>query len=386
MKRKILFHYSVFNIGGAERSTLKLIKKLLDADWDVDIVMTTGGGSLEHEIDQRAKIKYLRDRASGDRFLQAKGVVQKLLAIDDLVMYFLFRMQEYLRKQSYKNQQYDAAMVSLTGLSPDFCLNYVKAGTTIQWIRNDLNLCDSEKKAHNHILEYGQRMDYYLCVATTTHNSFCNLYPNLKDKACMIYNMLEPEEMIERAEQGENPYAQYPKDLIKIVTVCRLSDKSKGLIRMMYQFKRLLNEGYDAMWFIVGDGTDKKMIEDEIVKLGIQDRMIITGEKPNPYPYYKYADISATLSYFEGLCGTVNEAKVLGKPIIATKFSGVEEQLENGVNGLIVENNAEAIYDGLKKILTDDTFRAQITNNYLPEPIVDDNFKLKQIEALFEKA
>lgn len=384
MKRTILFHYPVFNIGGAERSTLKLIRKFLDADWEVDIVMTTGGGDFEGEIDERANIKYLRDRAAGGRFLKAKRALQKLLAIDDLLMYFFFRIQEYFRKQSFKSKNYDAAIVSLLGQSPDFCLNYVKAGTTVQWVRNDLNHCDPENKAHNHIKKYGRRMDYYLCVATVAYNSFCNLYPDLKDKARMIYNMLEPEKMLEKAEQGENPYTQYPEDLLKLVTVCRVSDKSKGLIRMMHQFKQLLDEGYDAMWFIVGDGMDKKMIEDEIVKLGLQDHMIMTGMQPNPYPYYKYADISATLSYYEGLCGTVNEAKVLGKPIIATKFSGVDEQLENGVNGLIVENKAEAIYDGLKKILTDDKLRAQITNNYLPEAIADDNFKLKQIEALFQ--
>ena len=82
-------------------------------------------------------------------------------------------------------------------------------------------------------------------------------------------------------------------------------------------------------------------------------------------------------------CG--NETKVLGKPIIATKFSGVDEQLTDGVNGLIVENEAEAIYEGLKKILTDKVFLKSITNNTLPKAIMNDDFKLKKIVDLFER-
>jgi glycosyltransferase involved in cell wall biosynthesis len=363
---------------------LKLITKFLDDNWNVDVVMTTGGGDFESEIDNRANIKYLRDKASGRRFLNAKGFFQKLLALGDLITYLFHRIQGFFRKKTYLNKDYDAAMVSLHGLDPDFCLNYVKAKTTVQWVRNDLKLCDPQKKAHNHIIKCGEQMDYYLCVATTTYKSFCDLYPELKHKARMVYNMLEPEKMLGKADEGINPYIQYPGDLLKFVTVCRVSDKSKGLLRMMKQYKKLLNEGYDFMWFIVGDGTDRALIEQEIAKLGLENRMIMVGLQPNPYPYYKYADVSATLSYYEGLCGTVNEAKVLGKPIIATRFSGVEEQLENGVNGLVVENNGDAIYEGLKRIVTDQELREKITNNHLPEAIVNDAFKLNQLKQLFK--
>lgn len=382
MNKRILIHYPIFNIGGAERSTLKLVNKFLEADWHVDVVMTTGGGELENEIDNRANIKYLRNRSAGNRFLKNESLFQKVLALDDLVKYLIYRIQELYRKKNYKNIKYDLAMISLHGLSPDFCLNYVQANTTVQWIRSDLKLCDIEKKAHNHILKYGNRVDHYLCVSNTVHHSFCQLYPDLSSKAFRIYNMLEPEKILEKAEQSENPYGDYGSNVLKIVTVCRISDKSKGLLRMVHLLKRLADEHHNVVWFIVGDGPDREKVQEEIVKFDLQGKMILLGMKPNPYPYYKHADISATLSYFEGLCGAVNEAKVLGKPVIATKFSGVEEQIINGVNGLIVNNEMEAIYEGLKELITNESLRLRLTNNYLPPSIANDALKMRLLEEL----
>jgi glycosyltransferase involved in cell wall biosynthesis len=78
------------------------------------------------------------------------------------------------------------------------------------------------------------------------------------------------------------------------------------------------------------------------------------------------------------------EAKVLGKPVIATHFSGVEEQITDGVNGLIVENNEDAIFEGMKRILTDDEFRASLANDNLPQEIMDDDAKVETLRTLIQ--
>ena len=83
----------------------------------------------------------------------------------------------------------------------------------------------------------------------------------------------------------------------------------------------------------------------------------LLGYDENAYKYVKNADIYVCSSYSEAYSTSVTEAVVLGKPIITTLCSGMNEILDDGKSGLIVENNENALYDGLKKIIIDDNFR-----------------------------
>uniref|UniRef100_UPI00351288A1 glycosyltransferase n=1 Tax=Brevundimonas sp. TaxID=1871086 RepID=UPI00351288A1 len=87
-------------------------------------------------------------------------------------------------------------------------------------------------------------------------------------------------------------------------------------------------------------------------------------------------------SRFEGLSGMVNEAKVAGRPVVATRVSGVDEQLVDGKNGLIVNNDEDALVEGLDRILSDPALRARLTNDWLPPALLDDSAKLDRLEAL----
>jgi glycosyltransferase involved in cell wall biosynthesis len=125
-------------------------------------------------------------------------------------------------------------------------------------------------------------------------------------------------------------------------------------------------------------------LQAEVDKEENSSGFIFTGSKNNPFPYYKYADISATLSYYEGLCGTVNEAKVMGKCVIATTFSGINEQIINGENGIIVENNENAILEGFRLLLDNEELRKRLSNDYLPEAIKNDCVKIALFDQLLE--
>ena len=74
----------------------------------------------------------------------------------------------------------------------------------------------------------------------------------------------------------------------------------------------------------------------------------------------------------------------MGRPVIATRFSGISEQITDGVNGMIVENNEDAIFDGMKRILTDAELRQRLTNDTLPEALIDDDRKIRLLERILE--
>ena len=381
MKRSILFHYSVFNVGGAEKSLLRLMTLLCDRDWTVTLVLNRPGGSLESALDPRIEVLYLRSFSAGDRFKKAKGVLRRMAALPDAAAYLIGELEAKWRRKGFLRRRYTVAAVSLHGLDASFVCEEVSAGVRVHWIRNDLRQCDPERKAYDNIRRHCSCIDRYLCVSRTARDSFVELFPDLTERADLLYNVLLPDEMQRLSEVGTAPEMSCVKGL-KVVTVCRLSDKAKGLLRMVRVHKRLYDEGIEFTWFVIGDGPDRELMQRAVDEAGLEGKMILLGSRENPFPYYKAADISATLSYYEGLCGAVNEAKVMGRPVIATEFSGIREQIVHGETGWIVANDEEAIVTGMRRLLTDADLRKHLANDLLPREILDDNYKIMKFQSL----
>jgi glycosyltransferase involved in cell wall biosynthesis len=377
--KRLLIHYPVLNVGGAEMSTLRLARALCDRGWDVEMVVTTGGGPMESALDPRVKLTALRSGAAGTRFTRAKGL-GKLFALDDLAAYALQRLREARVMRSFRSRDYDAAVVGLHGLSPAFVCETVNAKRRLHFIRNDLGACDANDKAARGIERFSGCIDAYVCVAETARQSLVRRFPQTAGKAVTIYNVIDAAGMRARAEGQPDPFP--PGEGLKVLSVCRLSEEAKGLTRMARACRRLLDEGLDFRWYVAGDGPDRGLLEKAIAELGLTDRMILLGRQPNPFPYYAHADVVAVLSNYEGLCGAVNEAKVMGKAVIATTFSGVFEQLKDGESGLIVANDEDAIVEGLRRVLTDTELRARLAAGPLNPGILDDEAKLDRLEAL----
>lgn len=381
---KLLFHYSKLDLGGAEKSLLRMAKALVEDGHQVELVVSTGGGNLESSVDPRVTITRLRERVFGARFLQERRLLRKCLWLTlDLLPLLISRLQWLVRAISFRSREFDAAVISLQGLSPAFCCSWVRSRKRLQWIRNDLRHCDASGNARKYISRYHHKIDAFICVSETARQSLLSIFPSLTDKAFVMYNFLGADEMRTLGE-AENPYLGLD-NRTRVVTVCRIADQAKGLMRMLSVHRQLLDAGHDFYWFVVGDGPDRAMLEKTIAEQNMEEHFILLGPKANPFPYYRHADISATVSYYEGLCGAVNEAKVMGCAVVATRFSGIEEQIADGVNGLIVENNQEAIAAGLAKLLADTSFRKRLSNSILPKAIADDAAKLSEFKKILAK-
>lgn len=82
---------------------------------------------------------------------------------------------------------------------------------------------------------------------------------------------------------------------------------------------------------------------------------------------YVDADCFVMPSYREGFPNTVLEAGAMGLPSIVTDINGSREIIENEKNGLIVPSkNADALYDAMERMLTDDKVRGIMKSNARP--------------------
>lgn len=380
--RRVLFHYPVLNMGGAEMSSLRLMKALVDRGWDVTLVVTTGGGSLEPGLDPRIRLVALRPRARGRQFHAASGVVARLKALPDLTAYLATMLIGEVRALGFLARRYDAAGTLLHGTSTAFLRRRVKAGRRLHFIRNDLSRVDPDGSVAKAIADAEPRIDAYVCVSEVARNSLVEAVPATAPKAHVIHNILDPGTMRQRMTEGAAPFPVDPAGPTRLLTVCRLSESSKALVRLTRVARRLVDQGHVFRWYVAGDGPDRARFETAIRERGLQATIILLGRLDNPFPAYGAAGVVVLASYFEGLCGMVNEGKVAGRPVVAVRVSGIDEQLVDGKNGLIVENDEDALVGGLDRILSDPALRARLTNDWLPPALLDDAVKLDRIEAL----
>ena len=86
-------------------------------------------------------------------------------------------------------------------------------------------------------------------------------------------------------------------------------------------------------------------------QLALEKTVTFSGRMENPYPVMKAADCFALLSKYEGLPVTIDEAKLLHVPVIATRVGGIPEQIQSEKAGILVDNDERDIYNGLKRML-----------------------------------
>jgi glycosyltransferase involved in cell wall biosynthesis len=114
--------------------------------------------------------------------------------------------------------------------------------------------------------------------------------------------------------------------------------------------KILRDSGLDAVWYIVGDGEEREKLTSLIKRYGLEDRFILLGTRDNPYPYFENADIYVHATKFEGKSIAIQEAQILGLPVIASDCSGNREQVEDGVDGCLCRFDAGHIADAVLKM------------------------------------
>lgn len=380
-KPKILFHYSRLNIGGAERSTTRLVNALASSGWDVTLVLNVGGGSLESTIDTNVNIIHFFPKSWKERVVTEKSLVRKTayLGLYTIpILYYTFLT--WVRKYMFKFKSYDAAIISLQGLDPTFVCHRVNAKKKFLYLRSDLNKLKKEKVRHN-IIKFNEDLDGYLCVSGTVRKSLDAINPLFKKKAHVLYNIIGTE-AITALGNKQSPYGDIPTDTKILVTACRMSDASKGIFRQLEVIESLVEARCKFKWFFVGDGEDLKDFKTAVKEKSLHEYVICVGKKENPYPFIKNATLVAVLSYYEGLSGVVNEAKILGKAVIATEFSGIHEQIIHGENGYIVQNNQEAITLGLKELLSDDKKINILQNTFIGSHIDDNDSKIRKLQEL----
>lgn len=156
-------------------------------------------------------------------------------------------------------------------------------------------------------------------------------------------------------------------DIFTFVFVGRIVG-DKGINEVVAAFVRLHAHHPSTRLVLVGnyERSLDPVSDDTQGLIGTNDAIEAVGPKRDDdlVRAYAAADCFVMPSYREGFPNTVLEAGAMGLPSIVTDINGSREIIENEKNGLIVPSkNANALYDAMERILTDDDARETMKEN-----------------------
>ncbi len=198
-----------------------------------------------------------------------------------------------------------------------------------------------------------------LCDATVTltqqsRRDYIERFKLPTDKVHAIYNWLDP--------QLTKRQTNYDDGAHTLLWAGRL-DEEKGADLLLDIARQLLPRFPQWRWLVFGTGEMHGQMPEEIVRLGLEDQLLLRGQVTNLYDEYPKSSIVTLTSYREGLPLVLLEGKACGRPLISFDVStGPAEIIRDGVDGFLVPPFDTAAYaQRLAQMMSDDQLRMEMS-------------------------
>lgn len=330
---KILFFIESLSGGGAEKVLRNLVNAMDRTEFDIT-VQTLYHEHTEGLLASGIRYKYCYSSAS-----KLNNIRMRAEAAANLT-YPLHIKGDYDIEVAYLECGATKIMAGSTN----------RKAVKLAWVHCDLkNRIGDPAEFAATTKKYYAKYDRAVCVSENTKDSFEELFGDTVE-AVTVYNTVDDYEIIDKAKKA------LPNDVQKrrftLAAVGRLTAQ-KNFMRALAAHKRLLNDGFDHDLWIIGEGEDRPLLEKYIRENHLEDSAKLLGFRGNPYCLMNAADLLICSSVFEGFSTFITEGLVLGKPIVTTDVSGMRELLGDSKYGLITENDDDAFYEGVKRMLSE---------------------------------
>lgn len=370
-KTKVLIENDLIDGGGVEIILRNLAKYLVARNCKVTVLALKGAKKSFYKLFP-SNVKFITPH------LPYRNVGKySFVRILQRIRYELNRCKYYF----YTHKQYDVAIALKEGPCMKSILS-IQATKRFGWVHTDYNhlhwsaACFSAEESE---LQCMKRFDRIICVSNAVADSV-RVTIGDPGNLTVIYNAIDIHTILYKATMVPSQKKSIGKPLF--VTVGRLG-KEKNHEMLISICERLLAEHDFEMW-IIGEGPLQKKLE-QLIPPTMTDKIRLLGKKENPYPYMKQADWFVCSSLTESFCLAIQEALILGVPVISTACPGIVETLDQRF-GIISENSEEALEKALKSVLTNPALRnsyvENIRNHHSPEKLWEP--RLEQICRLWE--
>lgn len=350
--KKIAIFMSRLKYGGMELSLINFINKSgIAKDNYVDLYLTyIVNKELLDKIDKRVNI-----------YLLCKGkwnLINKSITFLKFCFLYLFH-KKYDISICYSNHQ-----KILSNISRRFSKN------SILFIHSDLY-----RYAENNEVEKIKKkikfdkFNKIVCVSEIVKNALIEFYgKDIERKCYVVPNFVNGDEIIKRAK--EKPKIEFDFSIPTFVNIANHVEKYKNITEIINISEKLRKEGFKFQVLLIGDGEDSSLYKTMIKDKELETVVYLLGNLSNPYPYLKKSKALLFTSKYEGYGMVLDEARVLGIPIIS-KGSGASKEICSGGYGVITDN----VYDEMKLLIDKDNdvkdFNYKEYNSIISKKFID---------------
>lgn len=364
MRKKITIFSLHLSFGGIERY-ISTFCKMFSSDYDIEIISTFKYDEKPaFDFDQSIKIKYLVNDYPDKVSLKLLVKQHKFISV----------LKELYRRKKIAYRAYCSNIKEIKNINTDIILSvrtyhsrliskYLK-NKNILTIATEHNYHNNDKKIIKNVVKSVKNFNYFvLCT-----DELYNFYKNKVSSKCVMINNSIDKKSIEKSKLASS----------NIISVCRFSPE-KGLMDLIDVFKYLSLKNNDIQLNLIGDGYQRKEIEEKINDLKLSDRIHLTGFLSGSELKEKYLDSSLYIltSYTEAFGLVLIEAMNYGVPCIAfDDASGARALLKDDIGVLIKKRDKELMADKIidlfenrKKLIGYSERINLFINNFYPENI-----------------
>jgi glycosyltransferase involved in cell wall biosynthesis len=252
-------------------------------------------------------------------------------------------------------ERYDIVVSYLEGPTTHIISGCLYEDTrTVTWVHVEMEsmrqLAVGFRNGHEAIRAYN-KFDRVVFVAESVKKRFEETAGSQFANTKVLYNTIKSDEIRKLAAE-ETPEVKFSDKEFNIISVGRLIP-AKGYDRLVNVCQRLVRDGYKCHMYILGQGAEEKSLRDAVTAKNLAASFTFLGFKNNPYKYTKKANLYVCSSRREGFSTAVTEALIVGTPVITTNVSGMREMLGDNEYGVITDNDEEALYRGIKRLMDD---------------------------------
>ena len=333
--------------GGIEKSIVSLANILIKK-YNVEIAVCYKlYDKPAFDLDNKVNVIYLNDddiipnRKSIEFALKKKKYLSLMKELS-----FSMKVLHYRKKSivDYIKSTDSDVIISTRDIFNEWLSFYGKKSTfKIGWEHNHFH---NNYKYANRIVQSAKKLDSLVLVSNNLYEYYNKALSNYPCKCHYIPNTLD----------------EFPKNISKLnnkrlISIGRLSPE-KGFLDLLNIFKKILIDYPDWTLDIIGDGSEKNVLEEYIKDNKLENSIFLHGFRDKKYidNLLDKSSIYLMTSYTESFGIVLIEAMSHGLPCIAfDSAEGACEIINSGENGYLIKNRNFAMM--IKKI-------SDLINNY----------------------
>jgi glycosyltransferase involved in cell wall biosynthesis len=320
-KLKVLFILPNLNSGGAERVSINYLRQLNSNKYEITLLVFNKTADLFQLIPEGVSFVDIGTNSTSKSIWPLLKVISKISP--DIVYTSHSRVAALLMviKPFVKRFKHIARMQG----TPSLDIKNKEYGNISKW------LFSTGFKSAN------------LVIAQTAEMKIdaINVFGITENKIHVLNNPIDKAFIDQQKDVSASPFNEHQ---IAAVASGRLRAE-KGFDVLLRALPPVILRYPQFKLYILGDDRGAlDDIENLIVKLQLQEHVILDGFKVNPYVYYQNCDLFILSSRWEGFPNVLLENYYLNTPIVTTLCVPIVQQLiENGINGFTcsVDNDVE---------------------------------------------